>query len=323
MRRFLERADLEAEIKELRGKIMDETSHSPFRKAEPSERRLRLFLWGDTGSGKTTFALRFPSPAVIDMEGGTDHYADSFHFHRVRTTSAQEAVEAIDWLLTQQHPYRTLVIDPITILWEALQKKWSDIFLVRNKGKKSFKHEFYLNDWQDWATVKSDLREIMRKILACDMSVVVTARQKLLYPEDGARGNAVEVFDGEKTLPYLFDTILHLYRRDGKFLAFPIKDRTGKLPATEFELDYKVFSDAFGAGLNRAAEPVRLVTPEQILQLRDLIKYAGLSDDQVATRLESYGAESIADLTEGNAALIIRKLEAFFSKKGVTTHAGH
>jgi hypothetical protein len=43
---------------------------SPFQKAKSLDRRLKLFLWGDSGVGKTTLALQFPRPVVIDLEGG-------------------------------------------------------------------------------------------------------------------------------------------------------------------------------------------------------------------------------------------------------------
>ena len=49
----------------------------PFQPAASSDRRLKLLLWGDSGVGKTTLALQFPHPAVIDLEGGTEHYGDS------------------------------------------------------------------------------------------------------------------------------------------------------------------------------------------------------------------------------------------------------
>jgi GTPase SAR1 family protein len=44
------------------------TTPSPFQQAAATERRLKLFLWGDSGVGKKTLALRFPQPAVIDLE---------------------------------------------------------------------------------------------------------------------------------------------------------------------------------------------------------------------------------------------------------------
>ncbi|MFH1681633.1 MAG: AAA family ATPase, partial [Candidatus Eisenbacteria bacterium] len=76
---------------------------SPFSTAGGADRRLKLFVWGDSGTGKTTLSLRFPSPVVIDMEGGADLYGDAFQFDRLRTTDADAVMEAVDWLTTSNH----------------------------------------------------------------------------------------------------------------------------------------------------------------------------------------------------------------------------
>ncbi len=47
-----------------------EPTSDPFRPATTTNRRLKLFLWGDSGVGKTTLALRFPHPTIVDLEGG-------------------------------------------------------------------------------------------------------------------------------------------------------------------------------------------------------------------------------------------------------------
>ena len=70
------------------------TDGSPFQEAESLEKRLKLFVWGDSGVGKTTLALQFPQPVVIDLEGGTDLYGDSFNFAVKRVSTAGEVVEA-------------------------------------------------------------------------------------------------------------------------------------------------------------------------------------------------------------------------------------
>jgi len=215
---------------------------SPFQTAAVQKRRLKLFLWGDSGVGKTTLALQFPKPVVIDLEGGTDLYGDSFQFDVLRTTSAEQVVAAIDWLLCNPQQYDTLVIDPITVLWDSLQKKWSDIFLRRNKGAKGHKFEFYDMQPRDWMTVKAEFKDIIRKLIRLDMNVVVTARQKTQYADSGFMRAIGETFDGEKSLPYLFDTIVRLYRDDkGRFFGHCMKDRSNRLPTGEFEVSAAVF----------------------------------------------------------------------------------
>ena len=285
---------------------------TPFSPASESNRRLKLLLWGDTGSGKTTTALQFPNPAVIDLEGGTEHYGSAFRFDVLKATAADDINAAVDSLFGDGHDYRTLVIDPITQYWEALQKKWSDIFLRRNKGSKGHRLEYYDLQPRDWMTIKAEHKEFIRKLIQLDMNVIVTARQKTLYADQGFMRAVGETFDGEKSLPYLFDSILRLYRDDkGRFMAENIKDRTNKLPHGLFEISYQILADRLGEdALGRVAVPALLATPAQVTTLRHLISVSGMDDLTVQHRLAAYGADSIESLTSAAASTIIAKLEA-------------
>jgi hypothetical protein len=291
---------------------------SPFQKAKSLDRRLKLFLWGDSGVGKTTLALQFPKPVVIDLEGGTDLYGEAFEFEVLRATSADDVMEAVDWLLTHTHPHRTLVIDPVTVYWDALQKKWSDIFLRRNKGSKGYKFEFYDLQPRDWMTIKAEFKELIRKLIALDMNVIVTARQKVQYADGGFMKAIGETFDGEKSLPYLFDTIVRLHRDDkGRFLGECLKDRSNKLPRGDFECSVALFEEIFGKKrLARKARPLAVATDEQKRRIHELIVEFGMTAEQVGRRLSAYGADSIDDLTEENARIIAGKLEAALAAKG-------
>ena len=292
---------------------------SPFHRARSLEKRLKLLLWGDSGVGKTTLALQFPKPVVIDLEGGADLYGEAFDFDVLRASTPDEVMDAVEWLLTHPHGYRTLVIDPITVYWDALQKKWSDIFLKRNKGTKGHKFEFYDLQPRDWMTVKAEFKDLVRKLIALDMNVIVTARQKVQYA-DGAFMRAIgETFDGEKSLPYLFDTIVRLYRDDkGRFLGECLKDRANKLPLGEFEVSYARFEALFGKkALARKARPTPMASDEQHRQIREHIARFGLSPSQVAMALSAYGAEGLDDLTEDSARVILAKFEsALASRRG-------
>jgi hypothetical protein len=215
---------------------------TPFQTARVQRKRLKLFLWGDTGAGKTTKGLEFPKPVVIDLEGGTDLYGERFDFAVLRTTSCEEVNRAVDWLAANKHPYESLLLDPITVYWEALQRKWSDIFLRRNRGSKGHRQEFYDFQPKDWMAIKADWRELLRKLIALDMHVIVTARAKAQYADTGFMRAIGTTFDSEKTLPYVFDIVLHQYRdSDGRFLAEVVKDRTGQLPTGPFEPEIDIF----------------------------------------------------------------------------------
>ncbi len=285
---------------------------SPFLEAVSRGRRLKLLLWGETGAGKTTLSLQFPNPAVIDLEGGTEHYGESFDFHVLKATSADDINTAVEWLLTHDHNFCTLVVDPITQYWDALQRKWSEIFMRRNKGGKGHRLEYYDFQPRDWMTIKAEHKELVRNLIQLDMNVIVTARQKILYGDQGFMRAVGETFDGEKSLPYLFDTILQLYRDDkGRFMAKNLKDRTNKLPQGHFEINYQILEGFLGKeSLGRRAVPIQQSTSEQIETLGQLIAASEMKEETVQRRLAAYGADSIESLTQNNAQKIIDKLNA-------------
>jgi len=307
------------EEKEKKGKVVKVTmpSKNPFVKAQAKHARLKLFLWGETGSGKTRLALHFPSPTVIDQEKGTIHYAAEFDFHVKHTTDPNVTIEAVDWLRLNKHPYKTLIIDPITLYWEALQKKWSEILLRRNVESKGYKHEFYDMQVKDWMAVKGEWKEFIRKLLGLDMNVIVTAREKTKYKDGGFMQAIGETFDGEKSLPYLFDTVMRLFKtKEGKYMGLCIKDRTGKFPEKgEFEISYKMFEKRYGAALKKEAIVISYASPEQIQKIKDMGNELGMTAEKIQSRLSAYDAESWDELTEDNAKIIIEKLETAKTKK--------
>lgn len=286
---------------------------SPFRPSGKVDKRLKLFIWGDSGSGKTVLALNFPKPVVIDMEGSSEPYEDKYKFDVLHASTSDEVMKAVDWLRLNEHEFRTFVFDPVTVYWEALQKKWSDIFLSRRKGTKGHRFEFYDMQPRDWNTVKGEMKELIRKIISLDMNVVVTAREKTKYKEGEMMKAAGETFDGEKGLPYLFDTIIQLYVEDSdKHLAICKKDRWELLPSGPFEANFKLFEGLFGKeSLTRKAKPAARIPVGVKARIEELIEKMGMKPAQVIERLEAYdGAKTIDELTPKNADIVLKKLES-------------
>jgi hypothetical protein len=72
----------------------------------------KIFLYGPTGIGKTTFAVGCPKPIIFDFDGGAGRY-------NVPTTTVSSVDELLDALTElQEMEYRTIVIDTL----EALER---------------------------------------------------------------------------------------------------------------------------------------------------------------------------------------------------------
>lgn len=298
---------------------------SPFIKAKTKEKRVKLMLYGDTGSLKTRIALAFPAPTVIDMERGTELYGNDFDFQVKHTTDADEVMSAVNWLLTNEHDYKTLIIDPITVYWASLQDKYRAFFMERKQSGKGFKIDFYEFQISDWNVIKSEYKRFMRKLMTLDMNVIVTAHQKKLYADDQTMKVIGETFDGEKGLGYIFDIVVQTIKRGDRFMARAIKDRTNKLPTGEFDLSYEMLEKAFGGeALNRKAEVVVLATSDQIDAIRGFYINASKPWSLVAQQklLKSYGVETEEELTSDNADEILGRFEDAYKKRQEAVNAG-
>ena len=180
-------------------------------------------------------------------------------------------MEAVQWLLTNAHSYRTLIIDPITIYWDALQKKWSDIFLKRNKGSKGYRFEFYDLQPRDWMTIKAEFKELIRKLIALDMNVIVTARQKVQYAKDSAlKGALAALRDGTGDCDELTSLFVAICRAGG------IPARTIRVPGHCYPEFYLLDSKGQGqwfpceAAGTRSFGEIRVAKP--ILQKGDNLR---------------------------------------------------
>lgn len=287
---------------------------SPFVQADKKEKRLKLFLWGPPGSGKTITALQFPSPVVIDTEKGTELYGSDFDFAVKHISTPDGVMDAVDWLLTNEHDYQTVVIDSATVYWEALQQKWSDIFLQRNKGGKGFKFDYYDMQMRDWGIVKAEHLCLNRKLLELDMNVVVTAHSKTMYDDNMTKIGMT--WDCHKSLEYMFASVVQLSVVDGKFMGFAHKDRNNIFPAKVFEMSYKLIEDGMGKEtMERKAVPVEYATDMQRDELQTFFVMFEMNEAKIKKMLAKYNCINLDELTLDKATNILTKFEEAHDKR--------
>ena len=90
------------------------------------QKRLKLFMFSPAGVGKTTASIQFPQAYIIDAEKGTENYDKIITASGgvvFQTNDMNEVLAEVKALLTDHHEYRTLVIDPITTLYNDLLDK--------------------------------------------------------------------------------------------------------------------------------------------------------------------------------------------------------
>jgi hypothetical protein len=117
----------------------------------------RLMLYGTHGVGKSTFASYAPGPVFIQTEdglGGID--CDKFPL----ATTFGQVMEAMGELYTDEHPYRTVVVDSLDWLERLI---WAEVCAKR--GFESVEdapygkgYVFALNEWRQFLEGLTALR---------------------------------------------------------------------------------------------------------------------------------------------------------------------
>ena len=237
-----------------------------FDKAKGKNKRLKMLLWGDSGTGKTVLSLQFPGVCAIDPEGGTDQYGDVFDFGVERPQSFDQVMALVEELAKGNHDFKTLVIDQMSWVWASVQEKWRDILMAKRKIRDPANFQFTFGDWN---FIKGDNKLLIRRLHKLDMNVILIARSKTEYSDTEMAKKVGDKPDCESSLPYDVDVVCNLRReiRQGEavFLALQSKDRTNKLPNGEFEFNSKKFLELLGPSFNKPAVAVELPqTQEQI-----------------------------------------------------------
>jgi len=196
---------------------------------------LKLLVYGDPGTQKTRRALSMPGPIyVIDMECGAVNYGDLVESKKafyLRTKSHSELFQALEELsLLPPEAVGTVVIDPISQVWQSLQNG----HVQRQVFRKRKIAEDVFFDVGTWGKLKRSYGDIMSHLLSAPYHVVMTARGKDKIDE---RGNVIEyAYEGERSTSFLANVVIESRRE----YDIVVKDRTGthtekkKLPRISF-----------------------------------------------------------------------------------------
>jgi hypothetical protein len=262
------------------------------RKPEAVEKRLKLFMFGPAGVGKTTAAIQFPNSYVIDCEKGAENYdklitaSGSAVF---QTTDIHDVVAEVKALLTEKHDFRTLVIDPITPIYNDLLDK-CELKVGSDFGR-------------HYGAANKEMKRLANLIMALDMNVVITAHAKTEYGDNLKKLGYT--FDGWKQLDYWFDLVVELGKKGKKRFARVVKTRLEQFPDEDvFEWSYDAIRNRYDPRLlEKEAEVLQLATPAQIREIKDLLGVVRLPDGTT----DKWFAKAGVDVWEDMPADVLAK----------------
>lgn len=236
------------------------------KKPEAVEKRLKALFYGSAGVGKTTAAIQFPKPYLIDTERGAenDQYTNALQKSGgviFQTSDFNELMAEVKALLTEKHEYKTLIIDPLTTVYNDLLDKSA----IKN-GTEFGRH---------YADANKQIKNLINLLLRLDMNVIITSHSKTEYGQNlSVLG---QTFDCYKKLDYLFDLVFEIQKRGKDRVGLVKKSRIENFKDTEtFKFSYEDIATLYGKEiLERDAVAQELASREQvaeIIRLVDLIK---------------------------------------------------
>lgn len=217
------------------------------KKATLEDVNLKVMVWGESGSGKSRFALSAPNPIVIDLEGSTRLYANEFDFWKaeVDKTNPQAGnpgsltINLLKEILEGKYPDRkTLIVDPVTDLLDCIEdvsaKKYEEMI-----GKKVTElNAVQKTKW--YAYRRETARNILNQLKDIPMNLILVARAKNLWDtKDGKMQPVGLTYDALDIVEYLMDIVIQLEKNGDETRAIVKKSRLGNLPKI---LDVKNFN---------------------------------------------------------------------------------
>jgi len=260
------------------------------KKPEKESKRLKMLVFGESGIGKTTLATGFPKPYIIDTERGSvnDQYVDMINqrggvvFH---TTSFDEIVQEVRSLISDVHGFRTLVIDPITVVYEDMLTHWS-----RKVGEDYGRH---------YAAAKKEWRRLTALLSRLDMNVILTAHQKLQYADDGSFKVTGATYDGAKGTDYWVDLSVECFREGVDRYFRPIKSRIAGLEeGGALPLEFDSIASVYGGNLNGLAAPKPFATETDLETMKMMLDDRADGEALRTKWLRAAGVEELEDMDE-------------------------
>lgn len=213
---------------------------SLLQKPKVTKTALKVLGFGDSGTGKTTFALTFPKNVIVDSETGYDFYKNNPNISLIATTNSiydlEEILDEVEELI-EKNEIGTFTTDSISKFYANLQYVYQDLVEKRARRKGQDVDDAGLSQ-REWAKIKTTLKRIgdTKLMMASKaVNVVDIAQQKDLQEKRGDSFVKVGVTpDYVKNANYDYDIILNMYTEEDKktgethYYAKVLKDRTGK-----------------------------------------------------------------------------------------------
>lgn len=273
---------------------------SNFKKATKEAAKLRLALFGVSGSGKTYTALRIGTGlagekgkiAVIDTERNTAcKYSDRFDFDVC--DARKPSIENLKMFIEDAKSYDVLIIDSMTHAWiELLQEV-----------EKLAKTKFGGNTWSAWSEGTPKQMSLVNALLDFPGHIIATMRVETNWTTTiNDKGKVVPVRVGEapkqgKGIEYEFDMLMQLSpEHDGLVL----KDRTGKYQDEVISMPDEEFGIALGEWLKDGKKTISKPKKEAVKEEAEVDEVPFDTEDKPKEECKSITSTEILETSDND-----------------------
>lgn len=265
------------------------------KKPEAIEKRLKALFFGPPGVGKTTAAIQFPKPYLIDTERGAENDQYVKMLQGVggavfQTSDPAELIAEVTSLLSEKHSYQTLIIDPLTVIYNDLIDRAAE-----EHGTDFGRHKGFAD---------RPIKRLINLLLRLDMNVIITSHSKARWErakDNKGKDTVVEAgqtFDCYGKLDYIFDLVFEVNKRGKERVGIVRKTRIETFAEGDvFPFSYDAIADRYGRGhIERDAKPETLATAEQIAEINRLVEALNIPGDVTAKWMDKARAESWSEM---------------------------
>lgn len=263
----------------------------------------KVLIWGNAGVGKTWFSLEFPGCFYIDTERGAerDHYRAKLKASGGAYLGPEQGsldfdvvIGQLEALATEVHPYKTVIIDSITKLFNTA------IIEEQMRLEDTKKKDEY------GASKKPAIRQLNKLLLwinKVDMNAIIIGHEKDQYTvvQGGQREATGRTFDAHDKLDYELDFNLRVTKigkgDSAKRFATVGKSRLiGFKEGDQFDFSYAEFAERYGRDvIEKEVKPVVLASPEQISEISKLMEVVKIPEDWQLKCFTKLGVDSWAE----------------------------
>lgn len=264
----------------------------------------KFLVSGESGVGKTMFALDFPKPYLIDTEAGATRpqYQDKLkkvggaYFGKEEgSQDFQTVLEEVKELATRPHDYKTLIIDSFSYLY-LLESAEAELTVGSDFGR-------------DKKEANKPTRQLIRWLEKLDMTVIMICHSR---PKWVRRGKEIaqegNTFDGYDKLEYILDLWIEIQKGGKTFMIK--KSRIESLPQdNSMPLSYEKFADVYGKDVIESEHiPADLANNEQVVKVKSLIEAMNIPKEQIEKWFKKADVDSWDEMTSEQIGSLIDML---------------